>query len=88
MSVPNQETLVKYLNTMRQAILHARALAWQKKSHEEIADLLDAIHNVPEMLIKWESCDENFLKEKLESYDRKWAKGEGFSIKKVLESNQ
>lgn len=84
MGLPNETELVKYLTVIREAILHARVLAWQKRSHEEIADLLDAIHNVPEMLIKWESCDEKYLKEKMESYDKKWTKGDGFSLKKSL----
>lgn len=85
MALPNQEVIMKYLIVLRQSILHARVLAWEKKSHEEIADLLDAIHNVPEMLTQWESCDEKFLTQQIESYDKKWAKKEGFSIIKAVE---
>ena len=42
------------------------------KDHEQIADLMDAVHNIPVLVRQWDKCDVALLRSNLESYDRKW----------------
>lgn len=39
----------------------------------QLADLMDAIHNIPDLLGRWEDCDEALLIAMLEDYDAKWS---------------
>jgi hypothetical protein len=39
----------------------------------QLADLMDAIHNIPGLVGRWEDCDESLLVGMLRDYDRKWA---------------
>ena len=49
---------MKPLIVLRKAILYARFLAYKNAPHEQIADLLDAVHNIPELLEYESSIDE------------------------------
>jgi hypothetical protein len=87
MSLPKEPFLSAYLEVLRQAVSYSRFLALRKESHEQIADLLDAVHSIPELLNKWEKCDTQSLRAYLEAYDNKWAKKpETFSLIAVLEN--
>lgn len=45
------------------AILEARASAWQADVNpERLADLMDAIHNLPTLVQHWETCDQELFK--------------------------
>ena len=37
-----------------------------------LADLMDAVHNIPELLTRWPSCNEPLLLGMLEDFDAKW----------------
>lgn len=39
----------------------------------QLADLMDAIHNIPRLLLTWEDCDESLLLGMLKDYDRSWS---------------
>jgi len=77
--------LSAYLATCRVAVIHSRYLALEnvhatsepdsQKRAQQIADLLDAIHVVLELLNEWERCEEPVLRAFLERYDDKWAVG-------------
>ena len=63
------------------AVLDARVLAWgnfrlrqrlSKKRQEQIADLMDMIHNIPRLMNDWERCDQAWLRASLEAYDSQW----------------
>src|SRR5581483_11097885 len=56
-------------------------------SGDQWFDLGDAIHNIPEFLIRHGSCDDaKFRALFLEPYDRKWVKSErDFSLIRALE---
>lgn len=56
-------------------------------SGDQLFDLGDAIHNVPEFLIRHGACDDaGFRRLYLEPYDRKWAKSDrDFSLIRALE---
>jgi hypothetical protein len=80
MAIAPEPYLSAYLEVMRETIISVRFLAWQDDNsfiskREQIADLMDAIHVIPELLNEWERCDEPALKDHfLKGYDKKWAK--------------
>jgi len=56
------------------------------KREEEITDLLDAIHNIPEFLARREQWDDEFFKASfLDVYDRKWAGKSGLRLRDLYE---
>lgn len=57
------------------AVLDARVVGRQSNVEpERLADLMDAIHNIPSLVQHWEHCDEELLKEMLLDYERRWQK--------------
>jgi len=74
-----------YLAVLDQAIIHARALALDGKSHRQIAHLLDAIHVIPELLRTWGKGRERGLFRYLEDFDKRYARLEtDFSLTRVF----
>jgi hypothetical protein len=49
---PDAETLGRYQALLMEVLIHARALAWSKAPHDQIADLMDAAHNLPDLLCR------------------------------------
>jgi hypothetical protein len=39
---------------------------------ERLADLADAVHNLPDLLRRWEDVDEPLLRGMLADFDQKW----------------
>ena len=39
----------------------------------QLVDLMDAVHNIPDLVGRWENCDESLLVGMLSDYDRKWS---------------
>jgi hypothetical protein len=67
------------------AALDARMAGWNGDvDARRLADLMDAIHNIPSLVQNWESCDENLLKSKLLDYERKW-RSEGPCLRAIYE---
>lgn len=61
------------LQVLRYSILYCRFRAWSNEcSADHIADLMDAVHNIPDLIVKWEHCDIDLLRKYLRSYDEKW----------------
>jgi hypothetical protein len=82
------------LEVIYMATLEARALAWgnlrliqrlSKRRQEQVADLMDAIHNLPHLLNDWENCDQQWLRQSLRAYDDKWAASGGVRLAKVFD---
>jgi hypothetical protein len=70
------------MSVMHWATLHARLMGWSGKVDAgHLADLMDAIHNIPELVQDWERCDLKFLRESFfRAYDTKWSAVSGFSM--------
>jgi hypothetical protein len=79
------------LVTIREAVLGARFYMWRQSAPpEQIADLMDAIHNIPSLMKDWENCDIERLRDSLEAYDAKWATGQSWllaAFDRVIETN-
>jgi hypothetical protein len=76
------------MSVVRLAVLHARRMGWSGQVQpDHLADLMDAIHNVPELVQNWETCDVDFMREGFfRAYDRKWAAVSGFSMCKAFDN--
>jgi hypothetical protein len=70
---PNEETLVKYLALLEKIIVLARFNAY--KSDPKMAQLLDAVHNVPDLLCRWQDMNESYVLSDLEKYEAKYCEG-------------
>ena len=70
------------MSVVRLAVLHARRMGWSGEVQpDQLADLMDAIHNIPELVQNWETCDVQLMRESfLRAYDSKWAGVTGFSM--------
>jgi hypothetical protein len=69
------------LAVMYRAILEARALGWKMMSGgdaaasvnaEQIADVMDAVHNLPGLMRNWDHSRQEWLRRTLHDYDAKW----------------
>jgi hypothetical protein len=38
---------------------------------------MDAVHDLPELLLRWSEGDEDLLRQGLKDYDRRWPGGRG-----------
>ena len=86
MTTPPERELQACLRVLTWAILETRAWAWQKQVPvEQLADLMDAVHNIPGFLQKWESCDQGLLLATLEDFERKWASSGGLALRSIYE---
>jgi hypothetical protein len=69
------------------AVLHHVAVSARRLGYEgstgglpsvdcmRLADMMDAIHELPRLLAEWERCDEKLLRMMLEGYDERWNGG-------------
>lgn len=79
--------LSAYLAVVREAIVYARTISRKVAAQEQIHDLMDAIHVIPELINDWERCDESGLRRFLVTYDKKWSKSPSdLSLVRIFES--
>jgi hypothetical protein len=70
------------MEILRDAVLQARMWGWDGNvPAEQLADLMDAVHNIPGVVQHWEACEDEHLKMALESYERKWGKSGGSDLR-------
>ncbi len=72
---PDAATLGKWHALLMAVLIEARALAWSETSHSQIADLLDAVHNIPDLLCRWPDMDKEFVVTDLLAYEHKYCAG-------------
>jgi hypothetical protein len=74
MSLAPENHLRACLKAMSVSILRARFIAWEGERHpdpktrerfHQVAELMDAIHNIPGLLIRWGTCDIDRLRASL-----------------------
>ena len=72
-SFPDEETLAKYLAMLRDVIVQARSRAYEHD--KQMAELLDAVENVPDLLCRWPDMKESTVVGELEAYEAKYCHG-------------
>ncbi len=86
MAIPPEREFRACLQVLTWAILQARAWAWQKQVPiEQLADLMDAVHNIPSFLERWEACDQGLLMAMLNDFEQKWASSSGLALRSIYE---
>ena len=68
--LPDEETLAKYLAMLNDVLVAARFRAYQ--FDVQTAELLDAVHNVPDLLCRWPDTDESWVLTDLKRYEEKY----------------
>ena len=79
MSLALPPQLAACLEVLYAAAVEARLLGYEghergltSRQADQLADLMDAIHNIPHQLCDWERCDESLLRAMLHDYDVRW----------------
>lgn len=70
------------MEVLYRASITCRVWGWSGEvSAEHLADLMDAIHNIPHLVRDWERCDVAFLRTAfLLAYQQKWAERGGLAL--------
>ncbi len=78
MILPPETELFACLDVMRHAILQARVWGWEGVvPAEQLADLMNAVHNIPGRIMHWDARQDEEIKRELEAHERKWARDGG-----------
>ena len=87
MALAPEPYLSACLTVLHRAILACRANSWGNQwSAEHVADLMDAIHNIPTLLQEWETCDVEFLRTTfLQAYESKWRDRGGLLLCQIFD---
>ena len=71
--LPDEETLIRYLAMLRDVLVDARLRAYRQDPR--IAELLDAVENVPDLLTRFPEMDADLIERQLRDYERKYLDG-------------
>ena len=87
MAVAPEPYLTACLTLLENSIIYCRAACYSNKwTVEHVADLMDAIHNIPWLIQNWECCNIKFLRESfLQVYDKKWSGNGGLALCKIFD---
>jgi hypothetical protein len=68
------------LAVLYRACIHARLLGYEGERNglsvdksRLLADLMDAVHNIPDLITRWPSCNQDLLRGMLADFDTKWS---------------
>jgi hypothetical protein len=88
MGVAPEPYLTACMMVLREATLACRMEGWSGVvSAEHLADLMDAIHNIPDLVQHWERCDVELLRSAfLQAYETKWLGRGGLALCQIFDS--
>jgi hypothetical protein len=70
---PPAEVLARYLAMLRDVLVDVRVRAY--RHDPQVAELLDAVENVPDLLARWPEMNTAIVEGKLEEYERRYLEG-------------
>ena len=92
MALAPEPYLSACLETLYRAVIEARLLGATGRAGgvgagdcARLDDLMDAVHNLPRLLTRWETVDEQQIRDFLATYDEKWASLTSFRLLTVYE---
>jgi hypothetical protein len=87
MALAPEPYLSACLAVLDRAIVACRAFNWSPAaSNEHTADLMDAVHNLPWLLLNWERCDVELLRTAfLQPYEEKWQGRGGVALCQIFD---
>lgn len=70
------------MTVLYRALLHARLMGFSGAvDAAHLADLMDAVHNIPDLVRNWERCDIELMRTAfLKAYDEKWTARGGLAL--------
>lgn len=95
MSVAPAPQLAACLEVLYRSAIEARMLGYEGHEHglsaaksDQLAALMDAVHNIPHLIAAWERCDESLLRGMLGDYDSRWGGGLLATYERVVAEHQ
>ena len=87
MAVAPEPYLSAYIEILRMTTLTVRQWGWGNHvTSEHLADLMDAVHVIPDFVQHWEKCDVDDLRNRyLMPYEQKWAGQDGLKLCEIFE---
>lgn len=74
------------MTVVYRALLHARSMGFSGTvDAAHIADLTDAVHNIPDLVRNWNRCDIELMRAYLKSYEEKWAARGGLALCEIFD---
>jgi len=73
--LPDDETLGKYAYLLMQVLLLARLRAYQ--TDPQLAELMDAVENLPDLILRYPDLDEAALRDQIEELECKYPEWSG-----------
>ena len=70
---PDAPTLAKYLCLLTRVLVDARDRAYTRDP--QLAELLDAVENVPDLLARWPDMKEKYILDALHRYESRFLNG-------------
>ena len=68
------------------ALVRARMWGWEKSvDPDQLADLMDAVHNIPRLLHDWTPHDRELVLAALGDYEGKWADKGGPALRSIFD---
>ena len=91
MAIAPEPILRAYLDLIREVSLYVRAKSFgaDRLPDDQLHDLMDAIHNIPELLTEFGGffTSESMREVYLEPYDKRWATVDGLSLCRTLDES-
>src|SRR5687768_6382189 len=72
-SFPNPDVLAKYLALLSRVLVDARFRAGQLDP--QLAQLLDSVHNLPDLLARWPDAKEEWIEDDLRKFEERYLSG-------------
>ena len=90
MTIAPERQLAACLKVLEYAILQARHLhggcsPGDASISDQVFDLLDAVHNIPSLLLRWDHADLDRLRADLQDYDECWGAQSVFCLLETYE---
>lgn len=74
------------MTVVYRALLHARRMGYSGTvDAAHIADLMDAVHNIPDLVQNWDRCDIELIRTYLKAYEEKWAARGGAALCEIFD---
>lgn len=68
--LPKPETLAKYMCLLHTVLVRARSRLYD--TDPQVAELLDAVENLPDLLLRWSDMDEGMVRDAFEDLERRY----------------
>jgi hypothetical protein len=74
------------MRVVYRALLHARLMGWSGSvDSKHLADLMDAVHNIPDLVRHWEDCDTERMRAFLKNYEETWLARGGLPLCEIFD---